>query len=112
MNTSGAHVPSKRKRRSDAGQVRKSEYRALKPKPRLYRCRCASYACRQRTTMAKHPQHGYKRGPKLCPCGAPYRVDWQRTLGRESRKAACECGMWHFPHRKGSCAKVAARERG
>lgn len=94
--------------RSDAGIVRKPEYRALNPtRKRLYRCICTRKSCRQRTTLAKHPGT-YVRGPRLCHCGARYRADWARTLGRESRRNNCECPAAHYPHRKGWCAKVAA----
>ena len=91
-----------RKLRSDAGQVRKAEYRALKPtRARHYRCRCSRWRCQQRWTLRKHPSQ-YVR-PKACHCGAPLRVDWLRTLGRETRRHNCECGAAPFPHRKGWC---------
>lgn len=89
--------------RADAGRVRKAEYRKLNvARPRHYRCRCTRWHCQQRWVLRKHPNL-YMRGPKRCHCGAPLRVDWQRTLGRESRRHVCHCGAAHYPHRRGWC---------
>jgi hypothetical protein len=84
--------------RRDATQVRKLEYRKRKlPIRARYRGRCSRWTCQARRTLPKHPSQ-YVREPK-CGCGAPYRVDWYRTL-KETRVLKCDCGYFHFPHRR------------
>jgi len=66
-----------------------------------YQCRCRS--CGARNTLKRHPDD-YVRDKKCTSCKAvnPYRVDWYRTLGEESKKNTCHCDGLHYPHRKGS----------
>lgn len=61
-------------------------------------CRCGR--CQARHTFSRHPDYFVR--PKRCRvCGHThfYRDKWMHRRGRQQK---CECGGYHFPHRKGS----------
>jgi hypothetical protein len=102
----------RRKLRSDACRPRKAEYRDRLRRARfanLYQCRCARAACGARRTIKKLPAQ-YVREPRCRVCRGPLRVDFYRTLRRESRRSNCYCSeaSWSArggPHRLGWCRK-------
>lgn len=82
---------------------RLAEYRRLEARVRfrLYRCRCSR--CEHRATFRKNPRQ-MRRTPVCAGCqSVHWRIDWYRTTKREHRRARCDCGGRHYPHRFGSC---------
>jgi hypothetical protein len=86
------------------GGIRKAEYRRIAATRRFlsYRCRCSR--CEARHTFRKLPMH-MRRTPR-CGCGSrAWRVDWNRQLRRDRTRERCDCPLWEFPHRAGSCRR-------
>jgi len=85
-------------------ETRAAEYcQKLNGKPRArkhYRCG----ACRSRRSLRRELWQ-YVRPPKCRCCGAvDWRLDMSRTkewLTRTGVFDTCDCGEYHFPHRKG-----------
>lgn len=62
--------------------------------------RCSRESCKLRVTFSKHWEN-FIRPKKCCGCGGTrFRVD--KWAMKASKKNKCNCGGYHFPHRKGS----------
>lgn len=74
-----------------------------------YRCS----RCGHRKTLPRLPRHLKRPNSRIC-CGHPMKVDWYRFTGAENRRQSCDCGGYHYVHRKGSlfCASGAAGKAG
>lgn len=69
-------------------------------------CRCLTQIngvrCHQRKSLARRPQD-YIRQPKCPACGARrWYIDRYRLRIEMDRKQSCDCGGYHFIHRRGS----------
>lgn len=69
-------------------------------------CRCLTRVngvkCTQRKSLAKHPRD-YKRQPECPQCHQRHwYVETYRLKKEMGYRPACECGGYHFRHRRGS----------
>lgn len=63
-------------------------------------CRC--WRCNGRRTLSRHPSL-YVRAPRCRACGTPsLYVCRDRLPDRWGRRLGCNCGGYHFKHRRGS----------
>lgn len=64
-----------------------------------------SKRCYRRTGFNKRLElysEKFQKQNERCECGGKWIFDGYRSSGEEHRRVQCNCGGYHFPHRKGS----------